>query len=301
MTRWKRLLPAGQRIAANRLRLYYGGTGRSAIETFRLRPEREPVHVNPLVQAVFVPEDEGGAGRIDLMVNGPGYTDPESGHLHGYGRPGTLRERLATQVLGLGHGGMDQNAQAMLDAADAIRELLRASAQIDVFGYSRGAVSAARSLRELRSIFPWYFPRTRLFDPVAGPLDQRPESVHGTQTTVQYSLENVLPGFWATPILGARTIVLAQGGHATATRHNYGRFPDLDSLPAGVLIEERPSQLVSIGMEEALRRLRESHDSAYGYPESAVAASRYREIEQAVLQMAYRPVVGTSRGDGSSS
>ena len=261
-----------------------GGTGRSAAESFNLSPHkaRTFLRLNSHIQAST--SVSNGGHLLHLHINGTGYTDPISGHLQGLSRPGTWFEKLKSKILGLGPGNIIEQRNKVLQAVGSVKHQFSPNAKIHLQGYSRGAVTVAALIPKLSKMFPDNRIYSKLFDPVAGPLHQRvyPVNFNNTDTRVQYSLLNWLPKFHATPIHGATGIVLAQGGHSTATREQTGRLGNLHSYPPGIQIENSEGKVVPICVKKTKQYLDNMHAQSGSYVENPQNSSRFTEMKSAI-------------------
>ncbi|MCX6320023.1 MAG: hypothetical protein NTW29_22280 [Bacteroidetes bacterium] len=262
--------PAGRIVE-----VFFGGTSRSGFESFGLVGSRSDAIRSS--NGVYVKDNI-------LAIDGPGYVDPNTNHLHGYDRGGYWFEHIKTSALGLGKGGMAENVNSMMREIE--QQGLEPETQFIVRGYSRGAVSAAELVTPLRRNFPKSRIRVDMRDPVAGALDQHVRDVSEADiAVVQHSLENYFPLFWATPIIGATSVVLAKGGHSTAARENHGRLGDLSLKEPGVHLESNGS-LVSISQDFAIKFLETEHETLVPSLEfGGASGSRFNEMRESVKNM----------------
>jgi hypothetical protein len=282
------ILEAAGGNKVGKLNIFFGGTGRSAKESFNLKPPVNLIRTSPLVKAdvkLFKPRHVD----VDVMIDGPGYVDRDERSLHGQGTEWSFAAQFAAKMLNLGKGNMGENADALITTIHGMGEIIDGNTQISLEGYSRGAVSGAMVMPKLRAMFRKNKLSAKIYDPVAGPYHQGVHSVHGTNTIVQYSLDNSLPGFWATPVVGAKVIVIAKGGHSTVTRGNYGRLGDLNDLDPGIYLEGEKNELIPVSSSYALEVLESLHKGGGAYPEVPNTASRYQEIKMAVLHAQFNP------------
>jgi hypothetical protein len=277
----------GKKKRISTVKGYFGGTNRSAISSFNLRRPVELVSLSHSLSASIAENPLDDTIDLGIYVNGPGYVDSETGELHGYGEDWSKISKLGASMLGLGQGNMDDNADEMVEMFRDLEKIIDPNTKIYISGYSRGGVSAAKSSPLIKEMLSGNEMFTKIFDPVAGPLDQAVQNVSGTNTLVQYSLDNNLPFFWATPVVGAGLIILARGGHSTMARGKFGRLGNLDVLDPGVHIEHNNGALERIEKDAAIKILESLHDAGGTYPEVPSDTSRYKEIIQAIKHMKY--------------
>ncbi|MTI29699.1 hypothetical protein [Xanthovirga aplysinae] len=262
----------------NKVKVDFGGTGRGAEESFN---EERDLHATPLNPNVRVNVNEE---TVILRADGPGFTDPETGRLQG-GEESTMFNKAKSQILGRGRGSIQMNAEAMLDEVTGILgENPADELEVDVRGYSRGAVAGAEFISQLKVRYPKLRINAELLDPVAGPMDHGGTDVKGTNTAVQYSLENHLPGFWAYHVRNPRSVILANGGHDAMARGNYSPFR-LWALGRGVYFRNFKGEFNKVNPEAAARELQERNDQGGSYMETGLETSRFTEIERAVANM----------------
>lgn len=276
-----------------KLSMYFGGTGRSALDSLGITNVIDKSMLFRISENVYASlyfdclmNKKMG---LNLYVDGVGYSEPEMGiHGHNNSSVGFLKflkdKYINAQAFNSGPGNIDDNVQYMSEAIEMVKGNF--DDELEIFGdaYSRGSVSLA--LMDVAK----YAPKNvtfKLRDPVAGAFDQTSIGVTGVDhLIVQYSMENAIPGFWATPVYtkSAKNIayVFTIGGHSSLAREDTNRLGDLANLANGVHIEHRPGYLMQLEVEKAIELFEALQENANSGIETGTVMNRFGEMKLAL-------------------